>query len=393
MNSNRKTKSSITDKKEQKSIRYFNSKLYKDNYSIKQKKIFPNKEKKPKVDITSPPKHINQNPNKTSSKLITPNETNSKTIKKIMPKNNFKLKEISENQNSKKKDENLKSMSSIANNKFILEDKNINDTIINNVENNSNIHIGSNNKITIIKNIFSRVNKPLSKNKNQNKKIMVPDIKMRIITLKNKSNYTISGNAKKSKKNYKGVRNTSRKKIINKQSLSTYNSIDNLNNENNYFLTSNNKNIIHCNTMSNNLKLSSNIKHFKNKLSISLENSKKKFYKNFSHSNYLNTCPSLTNCKSDVKHKIKNIKTIKTLSINAYHKYRKIYHSIKRKKFQKKINLIRCLNKLKSPRLILNNKISSTIGNNNTNYIQEKENEKSINNNENLKNETIDNLK
>ena len=159
MNSNRKTKSSITDKKEQKLVRYFNSKLSKDNYRIKPKKIYPNKEKKPKVDIISPPKHISQNPNKTSTKLITPNETNSKTIKKIIPKNNFKLKEISENQNSKKKDENLISISSIANNKFILEDKNINNTIINNVENNSNIHIGSNNKITIIKNIFTRVNK------------------------------------------------------------------------------------------------------------------------------------------------------------------------------------------------------------------------------------------
>ena len=396
MNSNRKTKSTFTDKKEQKLVRYFNSKLSKDNNRIKPKKIFPNKEKKPKVDIISPPKHISQNPNKTSTKLITPNETNSKIIKKIIPKNNFKLKEISENQHSKKKDENFISTSSITKNKFLLEEKNINNTIINNIENNSNIHIGSNNKITIIKNIFSRGNKPLWKNKNQNKKIMVPDIKMRIIKLKNKNNYTISGNAKKSKKIYKGVRNTSRKKMINRQSLSTYNSIDNLNNENNYFLTSNNKNIIHCNTISNNLKLSSNIKNYKNKLCISLENSKKKFYMNLSHSNFLNTCPSLTNCKSDVKHKIKNIKTIKTLSINADHKYKKIYHNIKRKKFQKKINLIRCLNKLASPKLILKNKISSTIGNNYANYIQEKDNEnneKSINNNESISKGTIDNLK
>ena len=398
MNSNRKIKSSITDKKEQKLVRYFNSKLSKDNYRIKPKKIYPNKEKKPKVDIISPPKHISQNPNKTSTKLITPNETNSKTIKKIIPKNNFKLKEISENQHSKIKDENFISMSSIGKNKFLLEEKNINNTIINNIENNSNIHIGSNNKITIIKNIFNRGNKPLSKSKNQiqNKKIMVSDIKMRIIKLKNRNNYTLSGNAKKSKKIYKGVRNTSRKKMINRQSLSTYNSIDNLNNENNYFLTSNNKNIIHCNTISNNLKLSSNIKNYKNKLSISLENSKKKFYMNLSHSNFLNTCPSLINCKNDVKHKIKNIKTIKTLSINADHKYKKIYHNIKRKKFQKKINLIRCLNKLTSPKLIIKNKISSTIGNNNANYIQEKDNEnneKSINNNESINKGTIDNLK
>ena len=387
MISNKKLKSTFSDKRDQKVIRYFNSKLSKDNNLSKSKKYLVNKDKKLKEDIASQSKNLNikQNKNKTSTKFITQNET----LKKISFKNNNKSKnkEIIDKQLSKKIDDNFISISSISKNNLIVEDKNSN-TIINKIEKNSNIQLGSNNKITIIKNIFTRGNKPLSKNKSGQ------GIKMKIIKIKNRNNYTISDNDKKlrTKKINDGERNKFNKKFF-KQSLSTYNSIDNIKKENKYCMTSNNRNIVHFNTISNNLQLSSKIETFKNKLSISLENSKKKIYMNLSHSNFINTLPSLNNCNSDIKLKVKNIKTIKTLSINADNKYKKIYHNIKRKKFQKKINLIRCLNKMVSPRLILKNKFSSTITNNNKNNNQEKDNEKYINNIEAKNKRIIDNSK
>ena len=340
MNTNRKQKSTFTDKKDQKVIRYF-SQLSKQKYLSKSKKLFSNKDKKIKEDINN-----TQNQNKFSNRATFSNDVNSKFIKKInpkininRPKNNNQIKEISQNKLTKKLDNNnIISISTISKNNSISEDKINCNNIINNIENNSNINIGSNNKITIIKNIFNRSNKPQIKNKNKK----IQDMKIKIIKTNNK-NDILSGNTKKSKNKiiYKGIKNSLRNKIVNKQNLSTYNSIENLNNENNNFVSlknQNKNNILHFNTISDNLKHSSRIKNIQNKLSISIENQKKLFYMNLSHTNFINTYPSLNNLKSEPKQKIKNIKTIKTLSINSDNNYKKIYRNIKRKKIQKKIN-------------------------------------------------------
>ena len=397
MNTNRKQKSTFTDKKDQKVIRYF-SQLSKQKYLSKSKKLFSNKDKKIKEDINN-----TQNQNKFSNRATFSNDVNSKYIKKInpkininRPKNNNQIKDISQNKLTKKLDNNnIISISTISKNNLISEDKINCNNIINNIENNSNINIGSNNKITIIKNIFNRSNKPQIKNKNKK----IQDMKIKIIKTNNK-NDILSGNTKKYKNKiiYKGIKNSLRNKIVNKQNLSTYNSIENLNNENNNFVSlknQNKNNILHFNTISDNLKHSSRIKNIQNKLSISIENQKKLFYMNLSHTNFINTYPSLNNLKSEPKQKIKNIKTIKTLSINSDNNYKKIYRNIKRKKIQKKINLIRCLNKLGNPGLNIKNKISSTIENNN-NIVPKKSSEKTekySNNNDINNKKTIDNIK
>ena len=402
MNTNRKQKSTFTDKKTQKVIRYF-SQLSKQEYLSKSKKLFSNKDKKLKEDIISPSNNA-LNQNKFSNRVTFSNNMNSKYIKKINPKininkqkNNNQIKDISQNKLTKKIDNNnLISISTISKNNLLSEDKINCNNIINNFENNSNITIGSNNKITIIKNIFNRASKPQIKNKSKK----IQDIKIKIIKTNNK-NEIITGNSKKfrNKKIYKGIKDSFRNKIINKHNLSTYNSIENLNNKNNNnfpgLKNQNENNFLHFNTISDNLKHSSRIQNFKNKLKISIANPKKIFYMNLSHTNFINTYPSLNNFKSESKQKIKNSKTIKALSINSDNNYKKIYRNIKRKKIQKKINLIRCLNKLGSPGLNLKNKISSTIENNN-NIIEKKNNEKTekyYKNNDINNKKTIDNIK
>ena len=207
MNTNRKQKSTFTDKKDQKVIRYF-SQLSKQKYLSKSKKLFSNKDKKIKEDINN-----TQNQNKFSNRATFSNDVNSKFIKKInpkininRPKNNNQIKEISQNKLTKKLDNNnIISISTISKNNLISEEKINSNNIINNIENNSNINIGSNNKITIIKNIFNRSNKPQIKNKNKK----IQDMKIKIIKTNNK-NDILSGNTKKSKNKiiYKGIKNS-----------------------------------------------------------------------------------------------------------------------------------------------------------------------------------------
>ena len=403
MNSKRKKNLYFTDKKEQKGISHFYSQSSKpnnqnnnnNNQNKSDKKLLSNEDKKLKERIISLSNN-SINKKKFNKGNININETNSKAIKKLTPKyilnktKSNKINEISERKKTKKI-ENIISASPIYKNEIISEGKTINNNIINHFDNNSNIHIGPNNKITIIKNIFNRTNKPQIKE--SNKKIR--DIEMKIIKIKHKNNHTITEKIKKlrGKKLYKGLRNNFKKKFINRQSLSTYNSIDNIKNENNCFITSKNKNsFLHCNTASNNLKISSKIKSFKNKFSISYIGNNKQFYMNLSHSNFINTYPSLNNCKSEANHKIKNIKTIKTLSINSENNYKKIYTNFKRKRVQNKINLIRSTNNINSPHIGLKNKISSTSGNHKNNLSNEKY-DKYITNNKGKKTIEINKIK
>ena len=389
MKSNKKQKSNLTDKKDLKVIKFFKSQLSKQISQNKSKYYFQIKEKSLKGNISSQSNN-SINKNKISSKFTISKEAN---IKKITPKNNLKIvkinkiKEISEK--TKKKDNNYISISSIKN-----DDKSLTTNLINNIENNSNIQIGSNNKITIIKNIFNRVNKPQSKNKAK----IVQDIRTKIINLSQKNSCTITGNAKKMRNKYifRGIRNKGKKKIINRPSLSNYNSLENINNSN-FFLSSKNKNcVLHCNTVSDNLKISSKRKSLQSKISISLGNQSNLNNMNLSQSNFINTFPSLNNCKNNSKNKAKNIKKLKTLSINSENKYKKIYNNMKRKQFQKKMNLIRYLNKLSNNRVILKTQFSSTIGNINKkkNFSAEKKaiekNDKLIFNNKDYNKNTIE---
>ena len=200
---------------------------------------------------------------------------------------------------------------------------------------------------------------------------------MRIVKIKNnnKSNYTILSNPKdlRSKKIDKALRNKIRKKIINRQSLSTYNSIENMGDENG-FATSNinnkyikEKDIFQCYTNSQNLKYSLNVNNFRDRLNISsLDHSKKKKnLSNISYTNLINTYPSLNNSKSERKCKIKNIKT---LSINADINYKnklKFSNTFKSKKNKRKINYVKSKNKKGSPHSHMKHKISSSNTNNN----------------------------
>ena len=159
MNSNNKQRCIFTDKKQLKVIRYFYSKLSKQDNQRKFRKSFQNKEQKSKEN--SKTSNI-ASQNKIPKKYITPNEMTSKEIKKISLKNilnktkTTQIKEIIDKNLSKNVDSNYISISSKNNMKS--EDNHLYN-IINNIENNSNIHIGSNNKITIIKNIFNRPSK------------------------------------------------------------------------------------------------------------------------------------------------------------------------------------------------------------------------------------------
>ena len=269
----------FTEKKEHKDKGYFYSQLPKQTSQNKSnKKYISNKEKKTEEDVKSI-SHCTINQNKISNRYIFTKEIHSKTIKKIAPNNIFpRLKTKKRKENSEKRTpKKMYNASSISS----LIKKNLNSEFNNNLynnDNNSNIHIGSNNKITIIKNIFNRINKPM--NKERNKKIK--DIKMKIIKTRkdSKNNFTILNSSKKIKNNNMthGIRNKIRKKIINRQSLSTYSSIDNIGNENNFLGTSNNKeyykdgykDVYHCYTIANNLKLLLNVNnHIKDGLNFS----------------------------------------------------------------------------------------------------------------------------
>lgn len=383
MKSIKTQKLNFTEKKKQKLIGYFysqSSKYHPQNKSIK--KYLPNKDKKFIEDQKSIV-HSTISQNKISNRYIFSNDINCKTLKKITPQSilkrikDMKKKEGSEKKSSKKM-YNVISISSIIKNNLNSDFyHNLSNNLLNSLENNSNINIGSNNKITIIKNIFNRTNKTKIKEKEKEKNKRVQDIKMRIVKIKNnnKSNFTILSNPKdlRNKKIDKALRNKIRKKIINRQSLSTYNSIENMGNENG-FATSNinnkyikEKDIFQCYTTSQNLKYSINVNNFRDRLNISsLDHSKKKKnLSNVSYSNLINTYPSLNNSKSERKCKIKNIKT---LSINADINYKnklKFSNTFKSKKNQRKINFVKSKNKKGSSHSHMKHKISSTSTNNN----------------------------
>ena len=363
MKSIKTQKLNFTEKKKQKLIGYFYSQSSKHNPQNKSiKKYLPNKDKKFVEDQKST---ISQN--KISNRYIFSNDPNCKTLKKITPQSilkrikDTKKKEGSEKKSSKKM-YNVISISSIIKNNLNSDfNHNLSNNLLNSLENNSNINIGSNNKNTIIKNIFNRTNKTKIKEKEKEKNKRLQDIKMRIVKIKNnnKSNYTILSNPKdlRNKKIDKALRNKIRKKIINRQSLSTYNSIENMGNENG-FATSNinnkyikEKDIFQSYTTSQNLKYSINVNNFRDRLNISsLDHSKKKKnLSNVSYSKLINTYPSLNNSKSERKCKIKNIKT---LSINADINYKnklKFSNTLKSKKNQRKINFVNSKNKKGSP--------------------------------------------
>ena len=387
MKSIKTQKLNFTEKKKQKLIGYFYSQSSKHNPQNKSiKKYLQNKEKKIVEDQKSIV-HSTISQNKISNRYIFSNDPNCKTLKKITPQSilkrikDMKKKEGSEKKSSKKM-YNVISISSIIKNNLNSDfNHNLSNNLLNSLENNSNINIGSNNKITIIKNIFNRTNKTKikekEKEKEKEKNKRVQDIKMRIVKIKNnnKSNYTILSNPKdlRNKKIDKVLRNKIRKKIINRQSLSTYNSIENMGNENG-FATSNinnkyikEKDIFQSYTTSQNLKYSLNVNNFRDRLNISsLDHSKKKKnISNVSYSNLINTYPSLNNSKSERKCKIKNIKT---LSINADINYKnklKFSNTLKSKKNQRKINIVNSKNKKGSPHSHMKHKISSTSTNNN----------------------------
>ena len=379
MNSNKKQKLNFSGKGEIKIINHFYpqlSKLNNNNKNKSNKNYMINKNKKSKEENISLSNNTINNKNRNSNKHITSDE-NYKAKKIISPKNNTYKADCQKRGLGNiltKKMGNYISISSLTKNNITSEDKNITNNIINKIENNSNIHLGQNNKITIIKNIFNRVSKTKIKEKNKLDK----DKKIKIIKVKNKNNYTISGNTKKLKKKkiYNEIRNKFGKKTIVRQSLSEYNSVENIYNENNFLLTKNKKNIFHSNTVSNNLKISHKVKNFRNKLNISLGNSDKKVNMNLSQANFINTYPSLiiNNCKSEFKNKLNNIRTIKTLFINSDNTYTKINNKIKKDKLKKKLNLISSINKIISPHLIIKQRISSTNRNNNLNTLNKNHN-------------------
>lgn len=237
----------------------------------------------------------------------------------------------------------------------------------------------------------------MNKSQSKNKRKTIQDIRTKIINLSQKNSSNITGNVKKirNKNIFSRIRNKGKKKIINRPSLSNYNSLENINNSN-FFQRTNNKNIVlHCNTVSDNLKISSKRKSLKNKMSISLGNQSDLNYMNLSQTNFINTFPSLNNYKNKKKNKVKNFEKLKTLCINSENKYKKIYHNMKRKQFQKKMNLIRYLNKLSNSRVIRKTQLSSTNGNNNkkNNFSAEKKNneknDKFIINNKDLNKKAI----
>ena len=397
MNSNKKQKTNIMEKKNPKVIKSFCSQLSKQSYLNKSlKKNLENKDNKDQKLKEEPKIQFNNTiiQNKISNKYIYANDINSRTIKQTTPNKIFykarmkRLKEVSEKKISTNI-YNAISISSIIKNHILLEDKNKNNNRVNHIENYSNINIDPNNKITIIKNIFNRESKPPTKEKTKNPE----DMKMKIIKIRNeKKENSISciNKSIRSKKLNKHIRNKFRKKIINRQSLSTYNSIENLENNNNYFVTSNinnkKKNILHCNTTSQNLNGSPKRNNFKERFNISILGNtfKNQFCINLSHSNLNNRFSFLNNCRNENK-KINNIKTI---SVNSDNNYNKVYHNFKKKKNHKQINLIRSMNKLYSPRSITKNKKTSTSENKNRKYFnifKKNHNEKTINNNNSIK--------
>ena len=76
---------------------------------------------------------------------------------------------------------NVISISSIIKNNLISDiNHNLSNNLLKSIENSANINIGSNNKITSIKNIFNRTNRTKIKEKEKEKNKKVQDLKIRI---------------------------------------------------------------------------------------------------------------------------------------------------------------------------------------------------------------------